>query len=72
MKFRPLAQTKYALPIGIFALAVAILMERFLPSSQGYNFIEGFLFGISIVFNMSYVFRLRNQQKAQKNNRVID
>lgn len=72
MKFRPLAQTKYALPIGIFALAAAILMERFLPSGQGYNFIEGFLFGISIVFNMSYVFRLRNQQKEQKNNRVIN
>lgn len=72
MKFRPLAQTRFALPIGITALAAAILMERFLPSNQGLNFLEGFLFGISIVFNMSYVFRLRNQQKEQKNNRVIN
>jgi len=72
MKFRPLAQTKYALPIGILALAAAIMMERFLPSSQGTSFIEGFLFAISVIFNMSYVYRLRNQQKEQKNNRVIN
>lgn len=72
MKFRPLAQTKYALPIGITALAAAILMERFLPSNQGLNFLEGFLFGLSMVFNLSYISQLRNQQKEQKNNRVID
>lgn len=72
MKFRPLAQTKYALPIGVFALVAAILMERFLPSNQGLNFLEGFLFGLSMVFNLSYISQLRNQQKEQKNNRVID
>lgn len=47
MRFRSIVQTKLALPIGILALVSAILMERFLPSTEGLNFIEGLLFGMS-------------------------
>jgi predicted Kef-type K+ transport protein len=70
MRFRSIAQTKLALPIGILALVSAILMERFLPSTEGLNFIEGLLFGMSLVFNMSYILGLRKQQKEIKNKRV--
>lgn len=57
--FRPIANHKLALPIGLLSLAIALIIERFLPSSDGLNFIAGFLFGISIVFNLSGLSRLR-------------
>ncbi len=57
--FRPITNHKLALPIGLLSLAIALIIERFLPSSDGFNFIAGFLFGISIVFNLSGISRLR-------------
>ncbi len=57
--FRPIANHKFALPIGLLSLAIALIIERFLPSSDGLNFIAGFLFGISIVFNLSGITRFR-------------
>ena len=57
--FRPITNHKLAMHIGLMALAIALIIERFLPSNQGLNFLAGFLFGISIVFNLSYITRLR-------------
>jgi len=57
--FRPITNHKLALPVGLLSLAIALIIERFLPSSDGLNFIAGFLFGISIVFNLSGISKLR-------------
>jgi hypothetical protein len=70
MRFRSITQTKLALPIGVLALVSAILMERYLPPNEGLNFVEGFLFGVSLVFNMGYILRLRKQQNEIKNKQV--
>jgi len=45
--------------IGLLSLAIALVIERFLPSNNGLDFIAGFLFGISIVFNLSHIGKLR-------------
>jgi len=47
------------MPAGLLSLAIALIIERFFPSSEGFSFIAGFLFGISLVFNLSYITRLR-------------
>jgi hypothetical protein len=57
--FRPITNHKLAMPIGLLSLAIALIIERFLPSNQGLDFLAGFLIGISIVFNMSYISKLR-------------
>ncbi len=46
---------RLVLSIGATALAGALIIERFLPSSPGFNFLEGFLFAISLVFNIRYL-----------------
>lgn len=51
------------LAIGAAALAGALIIERFLPSNPGLNFLEGFLFAISLVFNIRY---LLSHFKAEK------
>jgi hypothetical protein len=57
--FRQITNHKLAMPLGLLSLAIALIIERFLPSNQGLDFLAGFLFGISIVFNMSYISKLR-------------
>jgi len=59
MTFRQITNHKLAIPVGLLSLAIALIIERFLPSNDGLNFIAGFLFGISIVFNLSGISRLR-------------
>jgi len=59
MRFRQITNQKWAMPAGLLSLAIALLIERFFPSSEGVSFIAGFLFGISLVFNLSYITRLR-------------
>lgn len=59
MRFQAITNHKLALNIGVLSLAIALVIERFLPSNNGLDFIAGFLFGISIVFNMSYIGKLR-------------
>jgi len=60
MRFQAITNHKLALNIGVLSLAIALVIERFLPSNNGLDFIAGFLFGISIVLNMSYIGKLRN------------
>ena len=45
-----------ALPIGMICLAIAILMGKFLPVTNLFDFIEGLLTGLSIVLNIFYIF----------------
>ncbi len=53
------------MPVGAILLAIAILMEKFLPGSNLLNFIEGFLIGLSIVLNIYYgiVVSKKNKKK---------
>ncbi|HAH25478.1 MAG TPA: hypothetical protein DCL77_17270 [Prolixibacteraceae bacterium] len=44
------------LPIGIVFLGISILMERFLPPTDLFDFLEGLLIGLSIALNLRYVF----------------
>jgi predicted Kef-type K+ transport protein len=53
-----------SLPIGVILLAVAILMEKFLPETRTLDFIEGILMGLSIVFTITYIIMV--SKKARK------
>lgn len=54
---------KLSLTIGLAALALAFAIERFLPDNPGQNFIEGFLFAMSIAFNIKYLMGYKKTQK---------
>jgi hypothetical protein len=45
------------LPIGLILLAVGIMIERFFPEKDGSDFIAGFLIGMSIVLNLTYIYK---------------
>lgn len=47
-----------AMPIGIILMAIAIIMMKFLPSNNIFDFIEGFLIGLSIVLNIFYIYSI--------------
>ena len=51
------------LVIGQLALAISILMNHFLRDSEPVSFIIGFLTGLSIVFNLMFVLRMRKEKK---------
>ena len=53
-----------ALPIGMICLAIAILMEKFLPITNLFDFIEGLLTGLSIVLNIYYIFVIAKKSKS--------
>ena len=52
-----------ALQIGLISFAVAILIKRFLPSTNIPSFLEGLLIGLSIVFNVRYSFLSSRSKK---------
>ena len=58
---------KYALtlPLGMILLAIGIIMEKFLPSSPILDFIEGLLFGLSIVLNIYYIASLIHRSRKE-------
>jgi hypothetical protein len=45
-----------SMPIGMILLALAIIINRFLPESSIFDFISGLFFGLSIVLNVYYIF----------------
>ena len=45
-----------AFPFGMVLLAIAILMDRYLPENNLVDFIDGLLLGLSLVLNIGYVF----------------
>jgi hypothetical protein len=54
-----------AMPIGMLLLAVAILMGKFLPHSKIFDFVEGILTGLSIVFNIYYIVAISQKTKEK-------
>lgn len=52
MKFKKLSGWQ----IGVGLFAIVLLMNRFLPANNLFDFIEGFLTGLSIVLNLRYAF----------------
>lgn len=45
-----------AIPVGIIMLALAIILEKFVPQSGILDFFIGMLLGMSIVFNIYYIY----------------
>jgi len=43
------------MPIGLILLAISLIMNKFLPSNPLFDFIEGFMMGLSIVLNIVYI-----------------
>jgi len=43
-------------PVGAALLAIALLIERFLPANNWLDFISGFWVGLSVVLNLKYIF----------------
>jgi len=56
---------KLALPIGIVMLAIALIMEKFLPSTPFFDFTEGFLMGLSIVLNVYYLVAVSRRMRKK-------
>jgi hypothetical protein len=50
------------LAIGQFALAISILLNRFLKDSMPISFIIGLLTGLSIVFNIAFIVSYRKDK----------
>lgn len=46
---------KLTLPIGLILFATYALMDVFLPATNPFDFIKGFLLGLSIVLNIYYI-----------------
>jgi hypothetical protein len=47
-------------------LAIAIIIQRYFPSSDSIDFIVGLLFGISIVLNFFYIYSRAKQNRSKK------
>jgi hypothetical protein len=44
-----------SMPFGVLFLAIALLIGKFLPDYNIYNFLEGLFIGLSIVLNIYYL-----------------
>ncbi len=53
MKYKQFSE----LPIGVLLLAIALLIERFLPENNVFDFTVGLLIGLSIVLNLKYAYK---------------
>ena len=53
------------LPVGMVLLAMAILMEKLLPSNNILDFLEGLLMGLSIVLNIYYIGAIIHKTKKE-------
>ena len=51
------------LPVGMICLAIAILMQKFLPANNHLDFIEGLFMGLSIALNLYYIFAISRKIK---------
>ena len=54
------------LPVGMVLLAIAILMEKFLPSNNILDFLVGLLIGLSLVLNIYYIVAMIRKTKKEK------
>lgn len=48
-------QQLLAQPIGMIILAIALLMQKFLPGNPLFDFTEGVLIGLSVILNIYYM-----------------
>lgn len=48
-------QQLLAQPIGMIILAIALLMQKFLPVNPLFDFTEGVLIGLSVILNIYYM-----------------
>lgn len=55
------------LALGMFSLSFAILIHRYLDPSPTYDFLEGMLFGLSFVFNIAFLLKIRKENKLKTN-----
>jgi len=53
MKFNKFSER----PFGVLLLVIALIIERFLPENNALDFTAGFLFGLSILLNISYIYK---------------
>jgi hypothetical protein len=52
------------LSVGMICLAAAILLKRFGGESRVLAFVEGVLTGVSLVFNLAYLVRMRRRRDS--------
>jgi Ca2+/Na+ antiporter len=70
MNLRMKIEEVLARPIGMVFLAIAILIEKFLPANNVLDFIEGLLMGLSVILNIYYcgILYQKNEKKKYASN----
>ena len=56
------------LAIGMFSLAIAILLDRFAGTGTIIDFLCGLFTGLSITMNLGYLIKLRVKKNSNFNN----
>jgi hypothetical protein len=51
---------KFFLPIGVFSLVGALIIKWLGSEMPAAAFVEGVLLGLSVVFNLAYLLKLRS------------
>ena len=54
---------KYSLSIGLGSLTIGIILNKFVPNNDLMDLIIGFLFGLSIVFNIAFLITLQKSKR---------
>jgi L-lactate permease len=57
-------QNLSAMPIGVILMGIALMLIKYFPDNIIFDFLEGFLIGLSIVLNIFYMFT--NSKTSQK------
>ncbi|MFX0055384.1 MAG: hypothetical protein ACFFAX_09870 [Promethearchaeota archaeon] len=55
-----IVKNEWLIPLGGICLAVALLIDRFLPENEILSFVMGILIGLSITLNLVGLYRSRN------------
>jgi hypothetical protein len=55
-----------AAPIGVTLLALSIIISRFFPSTAFWDFLSGFLLGLSLVLNVYYIIITTKNLRSKK------
>lgn len=54
------------LALGMFSLSFAIILGRYLDASPIVDFLEGILFGLSFVFNILFLLKIRKENNLKQ------
>ncbi len=52
---------EWLIPIGAICLAIALVIDRFLPETDVLSFLMGILIGLSITLNLVGLYRFRGK-----------